>query len=123
MLLTSDLNSVTGQVGDGYLIGENLWVYHGTERPTLDLESYYDTTQNVYWLNVGVIRGPQGPKGEDGQDGKDAPIPEFIINGNGHLIYIVDGVATDLGNVVGQDGTNAEVEYKIPSFKVESGHL
>lgn len=119
----SELDSINAKSGDGYLIGENLWIYNGSEYPNSNLEFYHNTINDTYWLNVGAIKGPKGDKGQDGQDGKDAPIPEFKINSNGHLIYVVNGSATDLGNVVGQDGTNAEVEYKIPSFKVEDGHL
>jgi hypothetical protein len=39
------------------------------------------------------------------------------------LICTLNGTTTNLGNVVGKDGINAEVEYKIPSFKVDGENL
>lgn len=108
----SEIPEESKVIGNGYLIGQNLFVWDGS-----------------IWKDVGEIKGPKGDRGEDGVDGRDgrdgidAPIPEFKINDNGHLVCILNGVAQDLGAVVGQDGTNSETEYKIPSFQIEDGHL
>ena len=42
----------TGNAGDGYIVGNDLYVWNGTA-----------------WEDVGAIRGPQGPAGADGEDG------------------------------------------------------
>lgn len=59
----------------------------------------------------------------NGSDGKDASTPQFTINKDGHLIQTLDGVSYDLGNVVGKDGVNTEIKYKVPTFKIEDGDL
>lgn len=59
----------------------------------------------------------------NGSDGKDASIPQFTINKDGHLIQTLDDVSYDLGNVVGKDGVNTEIKYKVPTFKIEDGDL
>ena len=51
----ADLPAV-GNVGDAWMIGENLWVW--------------DVADSA-WVNAGPIRGPQGPAGADGRDGAD----------------------------------------------------
>ena len=43
-----------GNVGDGYLVAGDLYVWDGTQ-----------------WLDVGTIQGPQGPAGTNGTDGAD----------------------------------------------------
>ena len=49
----SNLSSILSpENGDGYIIGENLWVWNGTE-----------------WKNVGKIKGPQGAQGAQGEVG------------------------------------------------------
>lgn len=60
------------QVGDGYIAEDtgHLWVFDGTQ-----------------FIDCGNITGPQGPPGTPGADGADAPVPEFQIDGNGHLLY------------------------------------
>lgn len=65
----------TGNAGDAYLVGDNLYVW--------------DATDNV-WKEIGVIRGPQGiqgPQGPAGTDGKDG------------LTTSVNGVQQVNGNV------------------------
>lgn len=50
-------------LGDSYLDSEGyLWVYQGSEEPVTADQSkiFKDTTNNVYWLNVGKIQGPAG---------------------------------------------------------------
>lgn len=44
----------TGNIGDSYIVGDNLYVW------SLDKHE---------WTDVGTIRGPQGPKGDNGKDG------------------------------------------------------
>ena len=44
----------TGQLGDGYMVGSDLYVWNGTA-----------------WQNVGRIKGEDGKDGADGKDGKD----------------------------------------------------
>lgn len=46
----------TGQLGDGYLIAGDLYVWAGSE-----------------WQNVGAIQGPKGPTGEPGAIGPTGP--------------------------------------------------
>ena len=46
----------TGNLGDGWLIGGNLYVWQGTK-----------------WLNVGNIKGPKGDDGQPGQQGPPGP--------------------------------------------------
>lgn len=46
----------SGNLGDGWLIKGNLYVWQGTK-----------------WLNVGNIKGPKGDKGNDGQQGPPGP--------------------------------------------------
>lgn len=126
---TSDLNGVSSNPGDGYLIDTNLWVRQEKE-PDTSLEYIYDSDNDIYWLNVGEIKGPKGEQGDKGErgeqglpgvDGKDAPIPTFNINSNGHLILTLEGVESDLGKVVGNDGNNES--YKSPTFKIEGENL
>ena len=45
---------LTGNAGEAYLIGGNLWVWSGSA-----------------WVNAGQIQGPQGPAGAPGADGAD----------------------------------------------------
>ncbi len=48
----------TGEVGDGYLVGDNLYVWSASDDS---------------WRNVGVIRGPQGLPGTEGPTGPIGP--------------------------------------------------
>lgn len=48
----------SGNPGDAYLIGGDLWVWTGSE-----------------WQNVGSIQGPVGPPGEQGPPGHDSTVP------------------------------------------------
>jgi len=89
-------------------------------------DTYTITLTNGETYSFTVYNGANGINGVDGVDGidgADAPIPEFKIDESGHLICTLDGVDSDLGNVVGKDGINAEVEYKIPTFRLNDGNL
>jgi hypothetical protein len=63
---------VSGEAGDAYLIGGDLYVWTGED-----------------WENVGTIQGPQGPKGDKGDpgdpgaagaDGSDGEAPELRVD-------------------------------------------
>ena len=47
-----------GEAGDGYLVGDNLYVWSENDQQ---------------WNDVGVIRGPQGPTGPEGKQGEIGP--------------------------------------------------
>lgn len=47
-----------GNAGDGYLVGDNLYVW---------------SVNNNRWEDVGVIRGPEGPTGPQGEPGEVGP--------------------------------------------------
>ena len=56
----------TGSIGDGYIIGSDLWCFTGN--PT--------GTSPTGWVDVGAIKGPQGdvgPMGPQGQKGDTGP--------------------------------------------------
>ncbi|MFJ8103368.1 right-handed parallel beta-helix repeat-containing protein [Lysinibacillus sp. NPDC096212] len=54
---------LTGELGDGYLIKGNLYVWIGTE-----------------WENIGTIQGPQGEQGPPGQDADLTEITQTVTN-------------------------------------------
>lgn len=49
----------TGDIGDSYLVGDNLYVW---------------SNNNKDWTDVGVIKGPQGEQGEPGEEGAQGPM-------------------------------------------------
>ena len=69
-----DLPSDTASVGDGYILGEDLFVYQG----------------GTVWSNVGVIRGPVGLTGEPGEDGVGIDGLDGVDGDYVSYIYIVD---------------------------------
>ena len=67
----------------------------------------------LYWTVDGKFIEVNGAKvpatgaaGENGAAGADAPVPSFEIDENGHLWVTVGETKTDLGKVVGENGTN-----------------
>lgn len=67
----------------------------------------------LYWTVDGKFIEVDGAKvpatgaaGENGAAGADAPVPSFEIDENGHLWVTVGETKTDLGKVVGENGTN-----------------
>lgn len=67
----------------------------------------------LYWtvdgnfIEVNGAKVPAtGAAGENGAAGADAPVPSFEIDENGHLWVTVGETKTDLGKVVGENGTN-----------------
>ena len=95
-----ELNSAhpTGNVGDGYMVGTNLYVWNET---------------NKTWLDVGNI---QGPKGKDGIDGKNG-----IDGKDGKAATIAVGTTTtgEKANVVNSGTeTNAILDFTIPKGKI-----
>lgn len=48
----------TGNVGDGYIVDDDLYVWSPNENK---------------WINVGTIKGPTGPKGDKGDTGEIGP--------------------------------------------------
>lgn len=67
----------------------------------------------LYWTVDGNFIEVDGAKvpatgaaGENGAAGADAPVPSFKIDENGHLWVTVGETKTDLGKVVGENGTN-----------------
>ena len=69
----------TSKSGDGYLIEGDLWIYGGTSKPDTTLEFYY--TNNVYWINIGNIKGPQGEPGAPGEKGEKGDSAFYIGHG------------------------------------------
>lgn len=126
--------SADSKFGDGYLIGQDLWVFQGSDEPSTSLDVYHDETNNVYWINVGEIKGPKGDTGEKGEKGEkgdqgeqgpageNAPVPVFEINSDGHLILILNEEVIDLGKVVGEGGS-AECDCITPEFQIIDGVL
>lgn len=97
---TSELSLITSfKHGDGYLINGNLWIYTGKVVPSQDLEFYFDPVKEIYWVNVGEIRGPKGEKGDSGS------VVTIGENNN----WFIDGIDTGVSaigkdGVIGQDG-------------------
>jgi hypothetical protein len=110
--LTSSLPT-TNAVGDGYIIGGNLWVASKTNSTIAD-----------GWTNVGAFEGPMGPtgptgptgltgsQGSIGPTGPQGPVGTF--NGNSTVLSVVDINASGSASVSGtitENGTALNAKY------------
>lgn len=110
--LTSSLPT-TNAVGDGYIIGGNLWVASKTNSTIVD-----------GWTNVGAFEGPMGPtgptgptgstgsQGSAGPTGPQGPVGTF--NGNSTVLSVVDINASGSASVSGtitENGTALNAKY------------
>jgi hypothetical protein len=75
-----NLAQPTGNIGDGYLVGGDLYVWNS------------DTED---WENVGNIQGPTGPTGPTGATGDTGPTGEIGINWQGSWDENVNYVVND----------------------------
>lgn len=87
---------VSGNEGDAYLIGGDLWVWDESD-----------------WLNVGNIQGPEGNKGDPGDDGW-SPIFAVVSDGARRVLRIDDwtggeGTKPATGDYVGSTGLVSDI--------------
>jgi len=94
-----DLPSDTASVGDGYILGEDLFVYQG----------------GVVWSNVGVIRGPVGLTGEPGEDGVGIDGLDGVDGDYVSYIYIVDNGDTPPSAPVYTEGSFNGTQEVVPT--------
>lgn len=106
---TADDLPSSGTVGDGYLVGSDLYVW---------------TPSSVSWVNVGPIRGPQGDPGPQGNPGPPlnldslASTADLPVEGDPGDAYLIGthlwawnelaGIFMDLGDISGPKGDKGD---------------
>ena len=105
-LVLVSLNAETGEA-----VKEDYVIFNGkdAETPVVGLRQD-ETTGDWYWTVDGediLVDGK--PVKANGPQGIDGPVPSFRIDpANGHLYVTVNGTETDLGRVVGTNGSAGE---------------
>ena len=105
-LVLVSLNAETGET-----VKEDYFIFNGedAETPVVGLRQD-ETTGDWYWTVDGediLVDGK--PVKANGPQGIDGPVPSFRIDPtNGHLYVTVNGTESDLGRVVGTNGSAGE---------------
>lgn len=99
----SDLGTIDTSklsLGDGYLVGGNLWIYYGTNQPDGGTYKYF-AANDSYWLLVGEIKGPKGETGATGAQGPAGPKGDNGIAPMLYIRYADDAAGTNMNNYKG----------------------
>lgn len=101
----SDIYTTSLKLGDGYIIDKCLWIYQDKNVDNSISDIYYDSINDVYWINVGEIKGPKGDQGIKGDSGVDGITPKFQIENNIWNVSYDDGETWEtLGKAIGETG-------------------